>query len=160
MDAHIPRGVFCRQPEGIPAHRMQHVEPAGALVARDDITQRIVADVSHVDTPRRIGEHFQDVVLRQARVRFWFEDLAVGPNLLPVALSFFGVVAFNFDGGHLVNMSQGNGSASLTQWKVALNVIASLKAGLLILTVYYVVLAGCRCRVDSELPCARENSIF
>jgi uncharacterized pyridoxal phosphate-containing UPF0001 family protein len=63
MDLVLHRGVLGRHAEGVPAHRVQHVEAAGALVARDDVAHRVVAHVAHVDAPRRIGEHFEHVVL-------------------------------------------------------------------------------------------------
>ena len=57
-------GVLGRHAEGVPAHRMQHVEALGALVPRDHVAHGVVAHVAHMDAPRRIGEHLQDVVFR------------------------------------------------------------------------------------------------
>ena len=68
MDLVLHRRVFGRHAEGVPAHRMQHVEPLGALVARHDIAHRVVADMAHMDAPRRIGEHLEHVVFRVARI--------------------------------------------------------------------------------------------
>jgi hypothetical protein len=64
MDLVLLGGVLGRQAEGVPAHRVQHVEALGALVARDHVAHRIVADMAHMDAPRRIGEHLEHVVFR------------------------------------------------------------------------------------------------
>ena len=57
------RGILRRQPERIPAHRMQHGEALRPLVARDHVAQRVVAHVAHVDPAGRIGKHLEHVVL-------------------------------------------------------------------------------------------------
>ena len=54
----VPGGVLGWHAEGVPAHRMQHVEAARALIAGDHIAHRIIADVAHVDAAGRIGKHF------------------------------------------------------------------------------------------------------
>ena len=53
MDLLVHRRVLGRQAEGVPAHRVQHVEAARPLVARDHVAHRVVAHVAHVDAPRR-----------------------------------------------------------------------------------------------------------
>ncbi len=67
----LHRGVLGRHPEGVPAHRMEHVEAARALVAGQHITHGIVAHVTHMDAPRRIREHLEHVALRLAPDRSW-----------------------------------------------------------------------------------------
>ena len=57
MDAALDRGVLGRQPEGVPAHRVQHVVALCAHIAGDDVAHRVVAHVPHMDAPRRVGEH-------------------------------------------------------------------------------------------------------
>ena len=44
----LHRGVFRRHAEGVPAHRLQHVLALHALVARDHVTDGVVAHVPHV----------------------------------------------------------------------------------------------------------------
>jgi hypothetical protein len=64
VDAALHGGVLGGQTKGVPAHGMQDREAPGALEPRDHVAQRVVAHVAHVQTPRRIGEHLQHVVLR------------------------------------------------------------------------------------------------
>ena len=97
MDLALHGGVLGRHAEGVPAHRMQHVEARGALVARDHVAHGVVAHMAHVDAPRRIGEHLQHVVFRARVVVAGREDAALVPDLLPAGLGLAGVVAF---GGH------------------------------------------------------------
>ena len=51
------RRVLGRQAERIPAHRLQHVVAAHAVVPGDNVADGIVPHVPHVQLPRRIGEH-------------------------------------------------------------------------------------------------------
>ena len=62
VDSAIPCGILRRKPERIPAHGMQHAEPLGPLVAGEDVPERVVADMPHVDTARRVRKHLQNVV--------------------------------------------------------------------------------------------------
>ena len=80
------RGVFGRHPEGVPAHRVQHLEPAHLLVARQHVAHRIVADVAHVDAPRGIGEHLEDVAFRLGAVRIGGEGARRFPCALPASV--------------------------------------------------------------------------
>src|SRR5215469_1544445 len=86
------RRVLGRQAERVPAHRMQHVEALRALVARDDVAHRVVADVADVQFPRRIGKHLEHVIFRARRVGLDLEALALAPDPLPVLFVFFRVV--------------------------------------------------------------------
>jgi hypothetical protein len=84
MRAALDGGVFRRQAERIPAERVQHVEPAQALHPRHDVTDDVVADVSHVRVPGRVREHLQAVELRALRIGGDFEGTVGGPLLLPL----------------------------------------------------------------------------
>ena len=95
VDAALARRVLGRQAERVPAHRVQHVEAAGPLVARHHVAQRVVADVPHVDLAAGIGEHLQHVVFRLAgggHVRH-AEAAALGPGALPSRLGRVEIVA-------------------------------------------------------------------
>ena len=87
-------GVLGRQPERVPAHRMENVEPARAPIARHHIAHGVVAHMAHVDAPRRIGEHLEHVIFRARIVVIGFEDLRVRPGLAPFGLGFAHVVSF------------------------------------------------------------------
>src|SRR6266478_874174 len=88
----LDRRVFGRQAEGVPAHRMHHVESAHALHARHDVPDRVVAHVAHVHRAARVRQHFQDVILRLRRVRLRFEYARLRPALLPLLLDFLRIV--------------------------------------------------------------------
>ena len=93
VDLVLHRGVFRRHAEGVPAHRMKHVEALGALVARHHVAHGVVAHVAHMDAPRRIGKHLEHVVFRTRVVVVRLEQVAVVPDLPPFQLGFLGVVA-------------------------------------------------------------------
>ena len=57
-----------RQAEGIPTHRMKHVEPLRAPVAGEDVRGRVTLRMPHVQPrARRVGKHVEDVKLRRQR---------------------------------------------------------------------------------------------
>ncbi len=90
----LHRGILGRHAERVPAHGMDDVEPLGPAIARHHVAHGVVADVPHVDAPRRVGEHFEHVVFGPRVVVAGAESLALGPHPLPVRLGFAGVVAF------------------------------------------------------------------
>ncbi len=102
MGGVLHRGVFRRHAERVPAHRVQHVEAARALVARHHVAHRVVAHMAHMDAPRRIREHFEHVIFRPRIVVARGEDRLVGPDFLPFLLGFADVVAF---GPHVSEVS-------------------------------------------------------
>ncbi len=53
MGVVLHRGVFSRHAEGVPTHRMEDVAALRAAVARHHVAHRVVADMTHVDAPRR-----------------------------------------------------------------------------------------------------------
>ncbi len=62
---------------------MEHVEARGAHVAGEHVAHRVVAHMAHMDAPRRIGEHLEDVVGLARIVVADLEGLALSPGLLP-----------------------------------------------------------------------------
>ena len=66
VDALLHGRVLGGQAERVPAERVQHAEALGPLVARDRIAHHIIADMAHMDAPRRIGKHLKHVVFRLA----------------------------------------------------------------------------------------------
>ena len=89
MDFFLHRRVFGGHAKAIPAHRMQHSMAGHRLIPRQHIAHRVIADMPHMDAPRWIGEHFQDV-------RFWtrigggrsFEHRLLFPDFLPMPVRF------------------------------------------------------------------------
>ena len=100
----LHRGVFGWQPESVPAHRVEDVEPARAPITRHHIAHGVIAHMAHVDTPRRIWEHLEDVIFRPRIVVNGLEDLRVRPGLPPLGLGFAHVVSF---GPHCRAFSKG-----------------------------------------------------
>ena len=88
------RGVFRRQAEGVPAHRLHHVEAAHGVVARQHVADGVVAHVAHVQLARRIGEHRQAVVFGAIGIVGSTVDLAGRPVRLRGAFDFRGKVFF------------------------------------------------------------------
>ena len=86
VDAVVDGGVLGGQPEGVPAHRVQHVEAAHPLEAGEHVADGVDAHVAHVDAAGRIREHLEAVVLRPAGVLGHLELLGVLPDRLPLRL--------------------------------------------------------------------------
>jgi len=97
-----------RQSEGIPAHRMQNVEPAHALVARDDIGRRVTFRVPDVQ-PRstRIRKHIEHVELWFLWIETWItrilraKRLSIFPDALPFRLDLIEWIRFAALAAHL-----------------------------------------------------------
>ncbi|MPM97682.1 hypothetical protein SDC9_144859 [bioreactor metagenome] len=63
MGSGFDRVLFGGQPEGVPAHRMKHVEALHALVAADDVGRGVAFGMTHVKAGTgRIREHIQRVI--------------------------------------------------------------------------------------------------
>ena len=90
----LDRGVFGRHAERVPSHRVHDIEAARALVAGDHVAHRIIAHMPHVDAPRRIGEHFQDIVFRAVRLARALKDLPFRPDFLPAGFGSLWIVPF------------------------------------------------------------------
>ncbi len=82
VDAPFDGGVLRRHAEGVPAHRMEDVEPLHPLVPGDDVADRIVPHMADVDPAGRVGEHLEKIVFLFIRV---FRDTE-NPLFLPVLL--------------------------------------------------------------------------
>ena len=81
------------QAEGVPAHRMQHVEAAHAPVAAQDVGGGVAFGMADVQPgPAGIGEHVEDVELRLVGEIGRAEGLVLQPVILPAPLDDLGVV--------------------------------------------------------------------
>ena len=85
VDAALHGGILGRQAERIPTHRMQHVEALRPLEPGDDVAECVVADVAHVDVPRRVWEHFKNIILRPRIIFASHKAPAFFPDRLPFA---------------------------------------------------------------------------
>ena len=96
------------QAEGVPAHRVEHVEALHARVARDDVGRRVALGVAHVEArARRVREHVEDVFLPAAGRARRREDAELGPAALPARLDL-GVIV-----GDLRRLLVGHGALVL-----------------------------------------------
>ena len=82
------RGVFCGQTEGVPTHRLKHVEAPHPMKAGHHVADGVVAHVSHMQLARRVGEHRQAVELRAAAFSGRLLDRAKREGSVPVLLRF------------------------------------------------------------------------
>ena len=86
-------GVFRGHAEGVPAHGVQDVEALHALVAGHHVADGVVAHVPHVNPPRGIGEHFQDIIFGLLRVLGYPKKILLLPDPLPSGFDGPGIVA-------------------------------------------------------------------
>ncbi len=106
------RGVLRRQAEGVPAHRVQHVEAPGPLVARHHVAHRVVARVADMDAARRVGKHLQHVIGRTP-VALDGEGAGRVPRFLPAHLDGLGLVA---DAGGVGGVAVGVSAGIASVW--------------------------------------------
>ena len=82
--------------EGVPAHRVQHVEATHFFVAPDDVRRRVALGMPHVQArTARVGKHIEHVVFWPrsieaglARIRS-VKGRTLGPHALPAGLKLF-----------------------------------------------------------------------
>ncbi len=91
-DVVLHRGVFRRQAEGVPAHRLHDVLALHALEARDHVTDGVVAHVTHVQLAAGVGEHRQAVELLAVGIFHRLETLIFLPVLLGSLFDLIGSV--------------------------------------------------------------------
>src|SRR6185437_15362619 len=86
------RSVFSGQAEGIPSNRMEHVESAHALETRDSVANRIIAHVAHVQSARRIRQHFEHAILWALGIGVRVERSLLLPDFLPLGFNLLRLV--------------------------------------------------------------------
>ena len=91
VDVALDRGVLGRQPEGVPAHRVEHAPALLQEHAEHAVAQDVVAAVPDVQVPRRVREHHQHVQVLLARRVDGREPLAL-PDLLPLPLEVLRII--------------------------------------------------------------------
>ena len=85
-------GVLRREAERVPPHGREHPEALHRLVAAQDVAQRVVPHVAHVDRARRVRVHAQVVELRALIALVDLVRAALVPDLLPLGLEGLDVV--------------------------------------------------------------------
>ena len=92
VDAPFDGGVLRRHAEGVPAHRMEDVEPLHSLVPGNDVSDRVVPHMADVDPAGGVREHLEKIVFLFIRIFRHLEDLLLFPVLLPLFFNLYGVV--------------------------------------------------------------------
>ena len=87
--------VLGRKAERVPAHGMKHVEALHTAIARNDVADGVVADMTHVDVARRVREHLEDVLFRTVVALTHLVDARLFPRLLPTRLDLVRIVSFH-----------------------------------------------------------------
>ena len=88
----LDRRVLRRQPEAVPADRVQHVVALLEPVAGDHVGQREDLAVAHVQVAGRVGEHVQQVAPFTAAVVDGAERVHLLPDLQPLFLRRLDVI--------------------------------------------------------------------
>src|SRR5262249_37312271 len=89
------RRILCRQPEGIPSHRMENVIPLHAIVPAKHIGGNVVSAMPYTQTiPGWIGEKVKNVCLGTFVSRCRPVQLIGFPAFRPLCLKLFGIVTF------------------------------------------------------------------
>src|SRR5205823_2313215 len=107
MLAGLDRVLLGGQAERVPAHRMQHVETAHPLEARDDVGGRVALGMADMQ-PRaaRIGEHIEHVIFWPRRIEIQLarirrvKGLLLLPARLPARLDLVEGIWFSAFGAH------------------------------------------------------------
>jgi hypothetical protein len=92
--------VLGGQAEGVVAHRAQNAEAHTPPDVREDIAERVVLDVAHVELARRVREHLEHIRVllvhlgRVVRIRDVERALAL-PDVLPLQLDCLWVVSLH-----------------------------------------------------------------
>ncbi len=86
MDAGADGGVLGREPEAVPTDGREDVVPPHRHEAGEQVAVGVVADVTLVQRPGRVGIHAQVVELGPGGVGLHLEDARGGPALLPLGL--------------------------------------------------------------------------
>ena len=93
MSSVLDCGVFRRQSEGVPAHRVQHVVPAHPLVARHGVADGVISHVAHVQRAGRIRQHFEQIIFRTGSIVIHgAEGALLVPDLLPLCFDSLRIV--------------------------------------------------------------------
>ena len=100
------RRIFGRHAKGVPAHRVKHGVAFCPAVARHHVAHRIIAHMAHVDAPRWIGKHLEDIIFRAGIVGSGLEHLPLGPDGLPAGFDFAEIVTAR--GGHRLGSRAGS----------------------------------------------------
>ena len=95
--------IFSWQTKRIPAHWVQNIIPLRPFATSDHITQRIIANMTHVDITRWIRKHFQNEVFWLIIIYIGSKCFTIRPMFLPFGFGFAEIIG-GFIGGWLVHI--------------------------------------------------------
>ncbi len=94
VDTALYGRIFCRHTKSIPTYGVKNIESLHHLMARNHISNGVIANMPHVDSSRGIGVHFQAVEFCFFRVFINPEGFFVLPNFLPFRLYPLKIIIF------------------------------------------------------------------
>ena len=87
-------GIFSRHPERIPPHGVKHIKAPHLFVARDNVADRVISHVPHMNLAGRIGKHLQKVILFFVRIFRHLKQPVRFPVVLPLLFDVLWIVFF------------------------------------------------------------------
>ena len=117
------RCILRGQTKGVPPHGLHHIAAFKALITVDDITQRVIAYVTHVQTAARVREHGQTVKLFAFALVVANKTIVVLPVSLSVLLHLLRIVSWLHGSGSFVDIKNGGKDTTST---IKLSALASL----------------------------------
>ena len=95
MNSAFHSGVFGWHPERVPSHGVKNIVAFSALMAGDDVADRVIAHVTHMKPAARIWKHLQHVSFRRIRCFFRgssLEDILLIPDGTPFGFRLLRIV--------------------------------------------------------------------
>ena len=86
VDLVFHRGIFGRHSKCVPAHRVEHFEALHPPEPGKHVAHRVIADVPHVDPPRGVGKHLEDIAFGLGAGAVGDEALRRVPARLPAGI--------------------------------------------------------------------------
>ena len=92
----LDRRILGGHAKGIEPHRVQHIVSFHRAEARDHISDRIVADMPHVEFSRRIRKHLKHVILRFRIVLLRAAAVLCLPDFLPLRFNLLRAISLHY----------------------------------------------------------------
>ena len=92
----LDRRILGGHAKGIEPHRVQHIVSFHRAEARDHISDRIVADMPHVEFSRRIWKHLKHVILRFRIVLLRAAAVLCLPDFLPLRFDLLRAISLHY----------------------------------------------------------------
>ncbi len=83
--------ILRRHPKGIPTHGMKNITTSHPLITGHHITNGIIAHMTHVNFPRWVGKHLQQIIFFTLTVNSR-KSILLFPVGLPFQLNFLRII--------------------------------------------------------------------